>query len=592
MGSRVTRGLLRLLALLALAVVLGGLYALAAQALQAQHRAALSAALEADARRLARDFAAGALAAERDAAAVPPPCPAAAGLRLWIVRAGDAPACSAREALPADAALAAARVEALGGRSVHGLLDLPRPTLAVTLPLRSGGRVVAAVQALRAPLPATPGLTRLRGAFALGGLALAAALWGLARLGARGQRRRVAELAAELTDLAGTDTAQPRPPRGGPRDAVLGPLEAALQQAGVAIQARLERLTQGLDEREAVLASMVEGVLAVEPGGRLLELNAAAGHLFEIDPALARGRDLLEAVRHPELVRFVREAQASPAPLERELIVYAAEPRTLQVHGTALRDAHGRGLGTLVVLNDVTHLRRLERMRQDFVANVSHEIKTPITSIKGFVETLLDGALEDPPTARRFLEIVARHAERLNAITEDLLNLSRIEQEAERGALHGEEVALAALLRGALQLCAARAEARRIRLTQDCAETLHARLNPQLVEQAVVNLVDNAVKYTPAGTEVRVEAQRDGSGSVIRVRDQGPGIPAEHLPRLFERFYRVDKARSRKAGGTGLGLAIVKHIAQAHGGRVEVESRMGEGSTFSLHLPDVPPAVE
>jgi two-component system phosphate regulon sensor histidine kinase PhoR len=355
------------------------------------------------------------------------------------------------------------------------------------------------------------------------------------------------------------------------------------------VRERLQRLTQQLDEREAVLASMVEGVLAVEPSGRLLNLNAAAGRMFAIEPAAARGRDLLEVVRQPELQRFVREALASPVPLESELTLFGPEPRTLQAHGTALRDPHGKGLGTLVVLNDVTHLRRLERMRQDFVANVSHEIKTPITSIKGFVETLLDGALDDGATARRFLEIVARHAERLNAITEDLLNLSRIEQEAERGALHTEEASLAGVLRAAVQVCAAKADAKGTRLAVDCAESLRARLNAQLVEQAVVNLVDNAVKYAPAGTEVRVEGAREPAGVVVRVRDQGPGIPAEHLPRLFERFYRVDKARSRKAGGTGLGLAIVKHIAQAHDGRVEVQSELGSGSTFSLHLPDVPP---
>jgi two-component system phosphate regulon sensor histidine kinase PhoR len=603
MASGPLQGWVRVAAGLAVAVALAALYAVAAPLLEASHRAWQAAELAAQARRLAAEasvaWSAGGLP-RADA-----PCPTAAGLAVTLVLPGDLPACAAPVPLAthpdSDSALRADRAAALGGRVVQRQLLAPERGLAIALPVRSEGRVVAALQAVWSPLPPHPALGWLRAAFWLAGGLLLAVLLGLERLAGAGLRRRAEALAGRLRHLAGAmPTTAPAAlpavlPAAVPPAATIAPdgrldaLAAALSAAEAAVDERLRQLARQLDERESVLASMVEGVLAVAPDGRLLNLNAAAARMFGIAPGPARGRDLLESVRHPGLQRFLRDAQAGPAPLERELTLYGPEPRTLQAHGTVLRDGQGRSLGTLVVLNDVTHLRHLERMRQDFVANVSHEIKTPITSIKGFVETLLDGALDDPPTARRFLEIVVRHADRLNAITDDLLNLSRIEQEAEGGVLHTEPVALAALLQAAAQVCQAKAEARGIRIVQAAPPGLEAWLNPQLMEQAVVNLLDNAVKYAPEGSEVRLEAAPEPAGTVIRVRDQGPGIPPEHLPRLFERFYRADKARSRRQGGTGLGLAIVKHIAQAHRGRVEVESRPGAGSTFSLHLPHPPP---
>jgi two-component system phosphate regulon sensor histidine kinase PhoR len=230
-------------------------------------------------------------------------------------------------------------------------------------------------------------------------------------------------------------------------------------------------------------------------------------------------------------------------------------------------------------------LRRLERLRREFVANVSHELKTPITSIKGFVETLQDGALESPEDARKFLEIVARHADRLDSIIGDLLLLSRLEQDAEGTGLELETAQLREVLRAAAEACAVKADAKQIKVYLECPVDFPVRVSPPLLEQAVVNLIDNAIKYSEPGAPVYVEGARAGAEAVVTVRDRGCGIDAEHLPRLGERFYRVDKARSRQQGGTGLGLAIVKHIAQAHGGRVTVESVPGEGSVFHLHLP-------
>ncbi len=357
------------------------------------------------------------------------------------------------------------------------------------------------------------------------------------------------------------------------------------------LDTRLGDAVRQLTEQEAVLSSMSEGVLAVDHDLRILNLNPGAGRMFGVHPQDARGRTLLEVSRHNELLHFTSTALSATAPTEGEIVIYDPDPRYLQAHGSVLRDGQGRAIGAVVVLNDVTALRRLETMRRDFVANVSHELKTPITSIKGFVETLLDHAMQDPRETERFLRIVQRQADRLHAIIEDLLNLSRIERDAEAGDIALEPGALKAVLAAALQSCETLAQAREVRLESECDPGLTAWINAPLLEQALVNLIDNAVKYSHAGGKVRVEAAQQDGMIVIRVRDWGQGIEAKHLPRLFERFYRVDKARSRKLGGTGLGLAIVKHIAQAHRGQVVVESVPGEGSTFSLQLPAQPRSV-
>ena len=244
----------------------------------------------------------------------------------------------------------------------------------------------------------------------------------------------------------------------------------------------------------------------------------------------------------------------------------------------------------LIVLHDVTRLRNLENIRKDFVANASHEIKTPITAIKGFVETLREGAAENPQEAERFLGIIQKHVERLEALVEDLLSLSRIEKEAEREEIPLTTQPLREVLVAALQVCQKKAADKDIPVELTCREDLKARINPTLLEQAAVNLLDNAITYNEAGRPVRVTAGEGENEILIHVQDEGCGIAKVHLDRLFERFYRVDRARSRKLGGTGLGLSIVKHIMEAHGGRVSVGSEPGRGSTFTLHLPKRPAA--
>jgi two-component system phosphate regulon sensor histidine kinase PhoR len=363
----------------------------------------------------------------------------------------------------------------------------------------------------------------------------------------------------------------------------LASLAEALNSMAEQLDERIRTVTRQRREQEAVLASMVEGVLAVDQRERLITLNQAGARLLGVDPETARERPIPEVVRHPDLQNFVARALASSRQVDGEIVL--RDNRLLQLRGTTLRDPQGKAFGALIVLNDVTRLRRLEKARRDFAANVSHELKTPITSIKGFVETLLDGAIQEPENALNFLHIIAKHADRLNEIIDDLLSLSRIEQDSEQGKIALSPDRLKEVLHNAIQVCRERAAAKDIPIDLTCPDDLAADINAPLLLQAVTNLIDNAVKYSPAARPVQVEARRENGEVLILVRDQGPGIAPEHLPRLFERFYRVDSGRSRKVGGTGLGLAIVKHIAQAHGGYVTLQSTPGQGSTFLIHLP-------
>ncbi|MGA1617311.1 MAG: ATP-binding protein [Pirellulales bacterium] len=343
-------------------------------------------------------------------------------------------------------------------------------------------------------------------------------------------------------------------------------------------------------QQEAVLDSMIEGVLAVDVRQRIVGLNQAAANLLKLDIDAVIRRPLQEVIRNPDLRRFALRAIDCREPVEDDFVLPGPTDHTIRVRGTALRDPSGEG-GAVIVLNDVTELERLERIRRDFVANVSHELKTPIASIKGFVETLLDGAIDDADDARRFLDIVARQADRLEAIIEDLLSLSRIEQSEEIGSLPLEPTMILDVLLAARSDCLPRAADRGVPIEIECSDSLVATVNGPLLEQAVLNLIDNAIKYGGRDTPIRVRASLEPDDKkaltilTITVRDEGCGIESEHLPRLFERFYRIDKGRSRQAGGTGLGLSIVKHIVQAHGGTIAVASELGQGSTFTLRLP-------
>jgi two-component system phosphate regulon sensor histidine kinase PhoR len=456
----------------------------------------------------------------------------------------------------------------------------------VAVPIRDQGRVTAVV---RTSLPVAfidRALNRMYFKIALGGMgaALLAALLSLVM--ARRLSRPLEEMKQGAERFAHGDLRVKVPV---PASDELASLAEALNYMAEQLDERIRTIIRQRQEQEAVLASMVEGVMAVDQRERLITLNQAGARLLGVDPETARERPIPELVRHPDLQNFVTRALASSRQVDGEILLRDnGRDHLLQVRGTTLRDLQGQAFGALIVMNDVTRLRRLEKARRDFVANVSHELKTPITSIKGFVETLLDGAMQEPDHALSFLQIIAKHADRLNEIIDDLLSLSRIEQDSEQGKVALLPGSIKEVLQDAIQVCRERAAAKEIEIEFTCPDDLAAQINAPLLLQAVVNLLDNAVKYSPAARPVQVEARLELGEVLVLVRDQGPGIAPEHLPRLFERFYRVDPGRSRKVGGTGLGLAIVKHIAQSHGGYVTLQSAPGKGSTFFIHLPQMP----
>jgi len=364
-------------------------------------------------------------------------------------------------------------------------------------------------------------------------------------------------------------------------------LANTLNQTAQELDRKIQTLVREKNEQQAILSSMVEGVMAIDVNGHIISINEATESLIGVTEDEARGRPFQEVIRSIDLYEFAKQSLEAEDTVDGEMILKNGEDRIIQLRGTVLHDINGQKLGVLVVMHDMTRLRRLEKARSDFVANVSHELKTPITSIKGFVETLQDGALNDEANASRFLDIIRKHSDRLNAIIDDLLTLSRLELEDRKTEVTLNDVKLKDTLQSAISLCSSRVQNKRIDVTLRVPPGLVARVNRALIEHAVSNLLDNAVKYSPEGSAINLTARQDDSETTICVLDHGAGIPAKHLPRIFERFYRVDKARSRKLGGTGLGLAIVKHIAQVHQGSVSVESRPGEGSAFTIHLPRI-----
>jgi two-component system phosphate regulon sensor histidine kinase PhoR len=350
------------------------------------------------------------------------------------------------------------------------------------------------------------------------------------------------------------------------------------------LDARLREVTRQRNETDAILRGMSEGVVAVDARLRVLRMNRAAAELFGVDLAEARGRNLIEVVRNAALRDTLHDALSTGMPTEREATILAdSDEITVDIHASCLPDASG----SVAVLHDTTRVRRLESMRRDFVANVSHELRTPITAILGFVETLADGAIDDPPVARRFLATIQRHSERLGRIVEDLLLLSKLDSRSGSANLDMvlEQVHAADVVRGATQAIESMASERGTRIEVQADDAIVFDAFPRFAQPALANLVDNAVKYSPPGATVRIVATQTDDATRIAVADEGPGIPAEHRARIFERFYRIDKGRSRELGGTGLGLAIVKHVMNVHGGSVELSSEEGRGSTFTLVFP-------
>lgn len=347
----------------------------------------------------------------------------------------------------------------------------------------------------------------------------------------------------------------------------------------------LSTLSQQRNEQQAVLSSMDEGVLAVDRKERIIHMNRVAREILGVKPGKVKRELIQQVVRFANLQEFIKAVLGSQRALSRDLVLIGDSEKQIQAAGRVLHSAEGESIGALIVLRDVTQLRHLQTVRSDFVANVSHELKTPITSIKGFVETLLSDDWQHEADVLRFLQIINQQAGRMNAIIDDLLTLSRLEQK--EGHIMKETTRLGAVIEGAIHLCQLQAAKKNIRIDVTCPDDLYLPVNAPLLEQALVNLIINAVKYSNPDKRVLILAEPQADKAVIYVKDEGFGIEHRHLERLFERFYRVDTARSRKLGGTGLGLSIVKHIVQAHDGTIRVESRVGAGSTFIITLPGV-----
>jgi two-component system phosphate regulon sensor histidine kinase PhoR len=362
-------------------------------------------------------------------------------------------------------------------------------------------------------------------------------------------------------------------------DDEFGELGRALDQLAKNLSRTLGELREERDRLGGILAAMQEGVLLLDRAGHIYVLNPSLREMLLVGPDSV-GKTVLEVVRHAELKELLDLGRRSLEPVTREIDFGTLQPRRLLVRVGLLPGDQG---GLLAVFVDVTEVRRLESLRREFVANVSHELRTPVTAVRSAAETLQNAASEDPVAARAFLGIIERNAERLHDLVEDLLDLSRIESRGLK--LNIEPLDLDAVYDQVLSLFGERAEKRGTFLAHEVPDDLPRVLaDRRALEHVLTNLVDNAVKYCPAGTHIRLYAVAEGHDIELIVEDDGPGIEQRHLPRLFERFYRVDAGRSRDIGGTGLGLSIVKHLVEAMGGTVHVESTPGVGTKFGVTL--------
>jgi two-component system phosphate regulon sensor histidine kinase PhoR len=370
-----------------------------------------------------------------------------------------------------------------------------------------------------------------------------------------------------------------------PKNPELRSLSDSLNEMAGQLDDKLNIIEEQKKLQNSVFESMKEGVLAVDYDEKILLINKTAQNILSVASFDNIGKTLQEVVRISDIHKFFKKVLNEENIQDTEVLLQHEEDKILQLSGTLLRDFENIKIGALVVINDISNLKHLDNLKRDLVANVSHELKTPITSIKGFIETLQEGAVDDPEKTKRFLEIISKQTDRLIAIIDDLLSLSRLEQKADSKDIIFEENLIKPLINSAIEDYEYKAKEKNISFKVQCESSLKAKVNRLLIEQAIGNLIDNAIKYSDENKEIKISSFLENKSLIMNVSDEGFGIAAEHLPRLFERFYRVDKSRSRDEGGTGLGLSIIKHIVQVHNGTVDVESSPGKGSKFSIKIP-------
>jgi two-component system phosphate regulon sensor histidine kinase PhoR len=479
------------------------------------------------------------------------------------------------------------------GRDLRSSATLDAPLLYVAMPVRAGDRLVGVLR-LAVPLSeVTASYERMHRVMLAGGLVALTVALGIGLFVSGRVTRPVVEMQSIARQLSEGNFGVRAPARS-PDE--IGTLGRSLNVLAARLREKIQDLAQERAKATAILDGMVEGVIAVDGHDHILLMNERARAMFNLESGRVERKPFLEIIRNADLHTVLRERRAAgtadtgeSAAMRRELRLSTPVERILQVHAEPLRLGPGE-TGVAMVLHDITALRHLEQVRTEFVANVSHELRTPLTAIQGYLETLLGGAMEDPAHARRFLEVVFRHTARLGRLLNDLTDLSNIE--LGRVALDRGPVDIAEVVEGTLDIIRAKADAGGVRLEARLPDDLPpVQADRDRLAQILINLVDNAVKYTPGGGRVTVEGTA-GVGLVeVAVADTGVGIPPADLPRVTERFYRVDKARSRELGGTGLGLAIVKHLVAAHGGTLVIESRLGEGTRARVTLPAAEPVA-
>ncbi len=365
----------------------------------------------------------------------------------------------------------------------------------------------------------------------------------------------------------------------------LSELAITMNQMAESLDGKIKEIKNRSMELEAVHSSMLEGVIALDNDEKIITINRAAARIFDFAESKFKAQYIFEVARNFELQKFIHKALAIHGPIEDDIIITGDQDLILNIHSTALFNTREQRMGTLIIFHDITRIRRLERMHKDFAANVSHELKTPLTTIKGFIETLQEMiASNESKESENFLKIIEKNVNRMIELINDLLALSKLERMQGKDIIF-ENQNMATLIQGAVNLCHKSIKAKNITIDIDCPGDIMARVDPILMEQAMINLVDNSVKYSHENRSITIKVSKTDKILEIVINDNGWGIDKEHLSKIFNRFYRVDRARSRHEGGTGLGLAIVKHIIQYHHGKIDVQSQKNIGSSFKIHIP-------